>query len=108
MSFGPNCGVDLADNPFRINYKGCAIPIHRTFVVALTNAACFEQSSIGISQQVDRKRELVAEILVRFNIVLTDTNYVNAILLEFIFGGSERLALNSAAWRIVFGIEVHN
>jgi hypothetical protein len=59
-----------------------------------------------IGEQIDREPKLLAEALVRRDVVFTHSNDRNIRVVEILFACGERLALDRAARRVVFRIDV--
>src|ERR1019366_1343191 len=74
--------------------------------VALRDAEGLEERSIRVGQELDRQRELGAEVLVGRDVVGADAGDVNLALLELGLGRREGLALDGAARRVVFRVDV--
>src|SRR6266404_4260553 len=100
--------IDLAHHAGGIDHEAGTVPVHRSFVFALSYAASFEQFRAGIGKQVDREAELVAETLMRIHIILAHTDYADSRGVEIGLRRSERFSLNGASGRVVFRIEIHH
>ena len=59
-------------------------PVRRTFVLALPDARGRKQFMIWISEQINRERELVAEVLVRLNIICTHADDGSVRIIELL------------------------
>ena len=89
VAFGVHLFINLLQLTFGIDHKRSAVPVHRSLVFALADARGIQQFMIRIGQQVDREGKLVAEILVRLDIVGADSDDGDIRVVKFPFGCSE-------------------
>src|ERR1700730_4879004 len=61
--------INLTYHARRIDHEAGSVPIHRPFVVALSDAAGFHELGVGVGEKVDREPELTAKALMRVDIV---------------------------------------
>ena len=84
MAFRVHLLINLSQRTFGIDHERGAVPIHRPFVFALAYTRCIQQFMILIGQQVDREEELVAEILMRLDIISADADDGDIRIVEFL------------------------
>src|SRR6185369_16013211 len=108
MTFRIHLKVRLAQVTFRVDHKTGAVPVHRSLVLTLAHTRGLQELVIRIREQIDREAKLVAEIFVRLNIVFTHTDDRDVCVVKVLLGCRKRLALNRAAGRVVFWIDVNN
>ena len=63
---------------------------------------------IRIGKQIDRETKLVAEALVRLDVVFTYSDDGDVRIIKVLLGRSKRFALNRAARRVVLRIDVND
>ena len=85
VTLGIDSFVCLSQVPIWINHEAGAIPVHRALVFTLANAGRTEQLVIGIRQEVYSETKLVAEVLVRRNIVFANADNGDVRIVEFLF-----------------------
>src|ERR1039458_1501145 len=108
VSFGVYLFIHFADDALGIDHKTGALPELHSFPFRLADAEGLHQIGVGIGHQIDGESELRVEVLVRGYVVGAHAKDFDPGGVEFGFGCGERLALDSAAGRVVFWIEVND
>src|ERR1019366_5379455 len=100
--------VNLAQVALRVDHEAGAVPVLGPIMICLPDARGFEQLGVGIGEQIDREGELVAEVLVRGDVVRADADHLDSSRVEIGLARRERLTLDGAAGSVVLGIDVHH
>src|SRR5208283_186617 len=108
MPFGVHLFVYLADHALGINHESGSLPELHPLPFYLSEAERLHQAGIGVGEQLDGESELVAEALVRGNIVGAHANDFDPGSVEISLGRRKRFALDGAGGRVVFRIKVDN
>ena len=63
--------IDFAHHTVRADHDGSAIPVHCSLVIRLPNAARLQKFRIRVGEQINCEGKLIAEVLMRSDVVLT-------------------------------------
>src|ERR1019366_1764 len=74
MALRVNARVHLAKDALRVDHERRPVPVERSLVVALRDAQRLEENGLRIGEELDRERELRAEVLVRRDVVGADAH----------------------------------
>jgi len=108
MTFGIYLVVSFTQVPTWIDHEAGAVPVHRAFIFTLVNARGFQQFVIRIRQQVDCETKLVAETLMRRDVIFADAYHCDVRIVKFLFGCSKGFTLDCATRRVVFRVNLNN
>lgn len=100
--------VHLAEYAGRVDDEAGSVPIHRAFVLALADVASFQKLGLAVSEEIDGETELVAEALVRGDVVLAGADHTDAGGVKVGPSGREGLSLDRATRCVILGIEVNH